>query len=231
MSELYLVRHAQASFGGDNYDELSELGYQQSEYLGKYFLERDITFGKMVCGSMQRHSQTLDGICKGMDLTDFPNYEVFPGLNEYDFLDMSESFGKQFPDDELYLDTLSHPGDRKVYYRLLRKVLSSWCAGEIDEVKETWPSFRKRVESVLQLFLKMSEPGVKILAVSSGGAISTYIGVVLNLSPETIFELNLQMKNTAISHFYFNSEKIMLSSFNNIPHLDQLQRLDKITYA
>ncbi len=30
MSELYLVRHAQASFGAANYDQLSDLGHQQS---------------------------------------------------------------------------------------------------------------------------------------------------------------------------------------------------------
>ena len=32
MSELHLVRHAQASFGSTNYDQLSDLGHQQSRF-------------------------------------------------------------------------------------------------------------------------------------------------------------------------------------------------------
>ena len=37
MSELHLVRHAQASFGSDNYDQLSDLGHRQSRLLGGHF--------------------------------------------------------------------------------------------------------------------------------------------------------------------------------------------------
>ena len=35
MSELILVRHAQASFGEDDYDRLSVLGHQQARWLGE----------------------------------------------------------------------------------------------------------------------------------------------------------------------------------------------------
>ena len=34
MSLVYLVRHAQASFGARDYDRLSELGRQQARWLG-----------------------------------------------------------------------------------------------------------------------------------------------------------------------------------------------------
>jgi len=46
MSEIFLVRHAQASFGTDNYDELSDIGWQQSRLLGEYFFSRngDLSF-------------------------------------------------------------------------------------------------------------------------------------------------------------------------------------------
>jgi len=39
MSLVYLVRHAQASFGAQDYDRLSELGRQQARWLGGYFAE------------------------------------------------------------------------------------------------------------------------------------------------------------------------------------------------
>jgi broad specificity phosphatase PhoE len=38
MGTLYLVRHGQASFGADDYDQLSPLGQQQTVRLGEYFI-------------------------------------------------------------------------------------------------------------------------------------------------------------------------------------------------
>ena len=42
MSMLHLVRHGQASFGADDYDKLSELGWQQSRRLGEYWRSKQI---------------------------------------------------------------------------------------------------------------------------------------------------------------------------------------------
>ena len=45
MALIELVRHAQASFGSAHYDRLSELGRQQSRWLGAYFAARGLVFG------------------------------------------------------------------------------------------------------------------------------------------------------------------------------------------
>ena len=37
MGTLYCIRHAQASFGSDNYDKLSDLGHGQSRHTGDWF--------------------------------------------------------------------------------------------------------------------------------------------------------------------------------------------------
>ena len=37
MGSMYLVRHAQASFGTDDYDRLTETGFTQARLLGAYF--------------------------------------------------------------------------------------------------------------------------------------------------------------------------------------------------
>jgi broad specificity phosphatase PhoE len=70
-----------------------------------------------------------------------------------------------------------------------------------------------------------------ILIVSSGGAISMLTSLVLGLDAKQVIELNMQVRNTSISHFYFNKTNIRLSSFNNIPHLDSLDRLHSITFS
>ena len=65
MAELWLVRHAQASFGTDDYDRLSELGHRQSRWLGQWFADRDIVFDRVVTGSLRRHRETLAGARAG----------------------------------------------------------------------------------------------------------------------------------------------------------------------
>ena len=64
MSEIYLVRHAQASYDAEDYDQFSELGYLQSEWLGEYFLQRGIRFNRVLSGSMKRHKQTAESALK-----------------------------------------------------------------------------------------------------------------------------------------------------------------------
>ena len=93
MSELHLVRHAQASFGSANYDQLSDLGHQQSRLLGDYFQRRNMTFDRLIVGDMHRHHQTMDGICDGLGIESSDRL-VLPGLNEYNFVELTEAYGK-----------------------------------------------------------------------------------------------------------------------------------------
>ena len=60
MSELILIRHAQASFGHENYDNLSALGHDQAALLGSLFERLKITPDRVVIGTQKRHLQTLD---------------------------------------------------------------------------------------------------------------------------------------------------------------------------
>ena len=82
MGTLYLVRHGQASFGADDYDQLSALGQRQSERLGRYWAERGLRFDAVLTGTLKRHTQTWAGIAEGAELTHAPL--AWPGLNEYD---------------------------------------------------------------------------------------------------------------------------------------------------
>ena len=230
MSELYLVRHAQASFGAENYDQLSELGHRQSRWLGEYLGGRGVSFDTLVVGDMVRHHETLDGICAGMDI-DGSDRLVLPGLNEYNFTGMIEAYGKSHGDDPIYQLIIQNPDDKRNYFRLLRKVLTIWTRGEIPDVPETWVNFRARVSNAQQKLQAMADEGASILAIASGGSVSTLIGLVLGIPDENVFDLNLQYKNTAISHFFFNSKKMNLTGFNAIPHLDSNEREEYVTYG
>ena len=230
MSELYLVRHAQASFGAANYDQLSDLGHRQSRWLGEHLRKRKVKFDQLVLGDMVRHKETINGICAGMQV-DGVDRMVLPGLNEYNFTAMTESYRQSNGDDPLIQAIADNPDDNRHHFRLLRKVLTLWTQGKVDNVPETWRDFKARVLDAQQQILAMADSGKRILAIGSGGSISTFVGLVIGIPDENIFDLNLQYKNTAISHFYFNRKKMNLTGFNSTPHLDTNEMEQYVTYG
>lgn len=230
MSELYLVRHAQASFGAANYDQLSELGHRQSRWLGDYLKQRKIEFDCFVVGDMHRHHQTMDGISAGLAVDTSDRLEI-PGLNEYDFHNIVEVYSDNHADDPLLDRIQQDPTDTKSHHRLLRKALTLWAKGQLPEVAETWIEFRARLQSAQQQIQSLADSRRRILAIGSGGSISAFVGTVLDIPDENIFDLNLQYRNTAISHFYLDSKKLSLSSFNGLPHLDTNEMAQFITYS
>lgn len=223
MAELYFVRHGQASFGTDNYDRLSPLGEQQALWLGEYFAERKIAFDRVVIGTMLRHRQTADALLRGMEVA-LP-YDLDSGLNEYDFNALYAALGDAHPE----LTALSL-GDKRDYYKGLKQVLILWAENRLGaSVPETWAQFQQRVAASRQQI--QDRGGRRVLVVSSGGPMASFTQQVLNAPASTAIELNLQVRNTGFSHFFFNAESCQMANFNSIPHLDHPARLEAITYG
>ncbi|MEZ5457055.1 MAG: hypothetical protein R3F04_13250 [Lysobacteraceae bacterium] len=55
------IRHGQASFGAENYDQLSERGAVQSQRLGNWLAQRMPRPQRILIGAMQRHRRDLGG--------------------------------------------------------------------------------------------------------------------------------------------------------------------------
>ena len=225
MSEFYLVRHGQASFGAKNYDKLSELGHQQARWLGEYFFERDITFSQAFLGDMVRHRETAQGIIEGLQQK--PIVTVDRGFNEFNFQNVGKSYLSLNPQSHLPEDP--KPAD---FYRLLKLAMLAWSEDLLpqSDLEESWLGFRNRVQRALNVVCQQNS-NKPILIVSSGGAISMLLSLVLGFEAKQVIEMNMQVRNTSISHFYFNKTNIRLASFNNVPHLDSLDRLDSITFS
>ena len=102
MSELILIRHAQASFGHENYDNLSELGHDQAALLGSLFDKLNIAPDRVVIGTQKRHQQTLENFKLNCQV------DKHPGWNEYDFRDLLlAEFGPSIPR-EIFTDRKTH---------------------------------------------------------------------------------------------------------------------------
>jgi broad specificity phosphatase PhoE len=223
MGTLYLVRHGQASFGAEDYDNLSELGHRQSVRLGEYFGERGIHFDGLIAGTLRRHKQTLAGILQGMNRAG--EHLAWEGLNEYD----SEALIATVHPEKLEKPT--SPELYRHHFRLLRDAMARWMAGSTSpRGMPTYPEFVQGVSSALD-HVRANHYGQNVLVVTSGGPISTAVGHVLATPPETTIDLNLRIRNTAITEFAFTPKRHMLLSFNGIPHLDAPATKDWVTYA
>ncbi len=246
MGTLYLVRHGQASFGAEDYDNLSALGHQQSVRLGEYWKAKGLKFDAVLVGTLKRHTQTLDGILKGMAAGQFSDgpplgklapsggsaaYEVasvgvlqLPGLNEYDSAAVIATI---HPEPLQKADT---PELYRHHFRILRDALTQWMNGVTSpKGMPSYIDFQKGVTSALDHVRTQCEGNV--LLVSSGGPISTAVGHVLGTTPETTIELNLRIRNSSITEFAFTPKRHMLVTYNTLPHLDHADHAAWITYS
>jgi broad specificity phosphatase PhoE len=223
MGTLYLVRHGQASFGADDYDHLSDLGRKQSVRLGEYFAERGIHFDALIAGTLRRHKQTLEGILQGMNRAG--EHLSWERLNEYD----SEAVIATVHPEKLQKPT--SPEMYRHHFRLLRDGLGRWMAGSAQPLgMPSYPEFQAGVAGALD-HVRANHYGQTVLIVSSGGPISTAVGHVLATPPEITIDLNMRIRNTAVTEFAFTPKRHMLVGFNAISHLDAPAYRDWVTYA
>jgi broad specificity phosphatase PhoE len=173
-------------------------------------------------GSLKRHRQTWEGIAQGAHLNNAP--EVWPELNEYDSHALIET---------IHPEPLAKPDTPELYkhhFRLLRTALQKWMAGETQPKGMTsYAEFAAGIQAVLK-HVRDKYQG-RVLIVSSGGPISTAVGQVLQAPAETSIELNLRIRNTALTEFVFSPSRHMLLSYNNLPHLDHAAHRSWITFA
>ena len=245
MGTLYLVRHGQASFGAEDYDNLSELGQRQSVRLGEYWRDKGLKFDAVLVGTLKRHAQTLAGITEGMataapgrpkqgtapsegsdvrDATSVGATLQWPGLNEYD---SAAVIGAIHPGKLEKPDT---PEMYRHHFRLLRDGLTQWMNGVVSpKGMPTYPEFLRGVTSALDHVRKTHEGNV--LIVSSGGPISTAVGHILGTTPEVTIELNLRIRNASITEFAYTPKRHMLLTYNTLPHLDAQEHASWITYS
>lgn len=222
MGTLHLVRHGQASFGADDYDRLSSLGHRQAQRLGAWFRARGTVFRHALVGTMRRHRETFDGIVDGLGAP--VDATPWPGLDEYDSAAVIAAIHPG------PLPRPQTPEQVRQHFRLLRDGLAAWTRGEVQPAgMPCYADFLGGVTAALD-HVRTALDG-EVLLVSSGGPIATAVGHVLGTPPATTIELNLRIRNCALTEFAFNPKRHVLVSFNALPHFEHPDCADWATYT
>ena len=227
---LHLIRHGQASFGSRNYDVLSPLGHEQAAILGRHAQTLGWQLEAIIHGSLSRQidtAQPLAPLCATASHT-------HTAFNEY-------------PADAIiraYLPGVlsAHPNladnlpallqDKKQFQAVFELIIARWLAGEPGDTKgfESWHDFRNRVCHGLETAVEQHAGAKRIAIVSSGGPIAVACQKVLNLTDVDTFKLNWQIANTSVTTVRYGKSGWQLTGFNQLSHLELLQRDGLITW-
>lgn len=235
-----LVRHGQASFGADDYDQLSPLGARQCERLGAHWRERGVHFDAVLTGTLKRHRQSLAALQRGwrgeapatapppevvLPEAIFPDALEWPGLNEYD----SEAIVRAIHPGPLRKP--ASPDEVRQHFRLLRDGLLAWIDGRSRPAgMPTHAEFVGGVVGALD-HVRARHVGQRVLLVSSGGPIAHAVAHVLSAPHPTAIELNLRLRNSAVCALNFSRSRLTLDTFNHVPHLEHADRAGWVTYT
>ena len=137
MSTIYMARHGQASFGQDNYDQLSEKGRRQSQILAEYLIQTGLSFDAVYSGDMVRQKDTVHEVMavyreRGCSL---PELRVMSEFNEYSSRDiiMAHIHDVAKEDPALKTDLENLYADKKAFQRVFEKIMMRWISGDADK--------------------------------------------------------------------------------------------------
>lgn len=229
MTTLILVRHGQASFGARNYDQLSELGTQQSQILGEYWAPFKPSFDGIYSGTMSRQQDTarhaLNPFAPEQPVT------IDPAFNEYDFEAILKTYipmvMAEQPGNGLAKALYQNP---KQFQLAFEKAIGYWIEDRPHEQApfEAWKTFVARVTDGLH---DIAAPGKKnVVAFTSGGVIAVALREALGLSDEMTFRMNWRINNASVHRFQMGRNGLSLLGYNNIAHLELRRDGSLITF-
>lgn len=214
-----LVRHAQASFGADDYDQLSARGERQAELLGAWVAAHpEWRLQRLVRGTQRRHAQTLDAIARACARAGraLPEVDVQADWNEFDHVALFHAWSARHRDDVRLPLLASEPGSARVR-GLIGDIFGAWRDGTLDgAMPESWPSFAARAQRAFDGLAH--QPGTS-LVVSSGGVIARCAQAALGLDDARTIAMNLSIANSAVNDFRRHAHGWDLLSWNALPHL------------
>lgn len=219
MSVLYLIRHGQASVHEQDYDQLSPLGEQQAEVLGKSLQMRTQGAQQVVLGAMRRHQQTATACTTQMQAPDSAHWQHNPDWNEYDHQHILEQYGHSIGQDfslvaniKRYVKTQNPKAPQVAMQQLFASAMQRWQQQTTD-YQENWPAFKQRVLHAFQQTLDNAH-SQQTLVFTSGGPISVISMHLLGIDDSLLLHVNRRLLNCGVTKLVYKNGQCFLASLN-----------------
>lgn len=233
MIELYLIRHAQASFGQPAYDRLSPLGERQAELLGGHFKRNGIRFDAVYCGALRRQVQTAqiamqqfngDGQAKLTIDADFNEIDSSDRMMNRLYAVISEDPGLSAQMKEIH----THPGAIARIFDIAEQTETVPVADHERRRRAT--AFKERIGNAIGNLVNKVGDGKKVAVFTSGGPTAVALRQTLETSREQTLRLGWELRNTSITVLRYDQQRLWLVLFNCVAHLEAANDPQLITY-
>jgi broad specificity phosphatase PhoE len=226
MGRILLVRHGQASWDAEDYDVLSETGWEQSRVLGRSLVARGISVDAVVRGGMRRHRETAEAVLESLSRssgveTVAGEAEVDQGWDEFDHLSVLATLPAPFE---------GRAPSKEEFQVWFEEATHRWTGGEHDaDYGESFTSFGERVSSALR---RTAEREGTTLVVTSGGPIAWAVATLLSddaaVRAALWHRLNPVCVNSSVTRLVSGRRGLTLVTLNEHSHLDPTPEL--LTY-
>ncbi|MFS1437047.1 histidine phosphatase family protein [Shewanella sp. 10N.286.48.A6] len=243
MSKIFLIRHGQASFHADDYDQLSDLGIEQAKLVGRYLANKTITPDLVITGSMLRHQQTAQHSLDTFGLADdalISLTEQDVGWNEYDHQNILGVYHPEFTSPSKMRAFLAQEPDplaafQQHFFGAMQQWIQASATAKHNDsgpYTESWAEFQQRVIGVFER-LTSEHHGKTILVYSSGGPISVIASLLLGLPLTQFVDINWSLVNGGVTKVVARGQdkQWSLSSLNEHDIFEQQGDKRIITYT
>lgn len=220
MASIYFIRHGQASFGSDNYDQLSLLGQRQSDLTGRFLSDIGLRVHAAFSGDMSRQRETGERVLAG--LANPCELAIDARFNEVNNDEQVKALLPELAKSDAALAEITARGFKssKDYQKVIDAVFNTWVSLDCPSHGITpWPAFRDGVHAAVRDIMTQVGSGKNTAVFSSGGTIATAVGLVLGVCSSGFYQFYEPMMNCSITHFIYSGTRIAMSSFNDVGHL------------
>jgi broad specificity phosphatase PhoE len=235
MTDLYFIRHGQASFGTKNYDRLSALGVRQARLLADYLLDMEAYFPIVYSGTQKRQMETAQIIESCLKKNEVGvSHRILPELDEFDAMKfLTHCKDDMVRDDPRFKEELNRCfSDYQCFQKVFVKILEQSLLEKFHSVPtENFQSFKDRVSRGIQTVINENKPYKKVAVVTSGGVLALVMQLALRLSDAETVEMVWHFYNSSISVFCADNNCLELKLDNCVAHLGLFNDPQLLTYV
>jgi broad specificity phosphatase PhoE len=212
---VLLIRHGQASFGGEDYDVLSPLGERQAELAGAALRAQAPAVKRVVSGTLRRQLDTAAALGVGPPIED--------------------ARWNEFAADQVIAVHGTAPGGlegpaaagitSRGFQELLDPALAGWiAAGPASSCERSWPAFVADGTAALADVAADLDRGETAVVVTSAGVIAALAGGLMGSTEAVFTAINRVQINGALTKVVTGSRGATLVSLNDHSHLQSADR-------